>query len=108
MAEFHASTYYLCNSYPGGKDAFLADHKILKGLKPFDATTKKAWRQAVTQVLEGASWIAKEYLGQEIADKVMGMIPYSFNAFMDARLNPYGNFQTIIHGDSWANNAMFK
>ena len=66
------------------------------------------FKPSIESMLETASLIAKEYISDEMAEKVLKLKPHVFYHFMAGWQEPFGNFTTIIHGDSWANNAMFK
>ncbi len=52
--------------------------------------------------------LVEEHHSKELADKIYKYKPHAFFAFFDAWMSPFGNFTTIVHGDAWANNAMFK
>ncbi len=52
--------------------------------------------------------LAKEYMEPSIADKFAAIVPKLWDIFTDGINKPCGLFRTLTHGDSWANNAMFK
>ncbi len=108
LGEFHASTYYLISTYPGGKDNFLAEHPTMKEMKSLGPEMEKSFKDGIDVMVEAVSDMCKTYVSEDLAKKVMQVKPYAFHNFNDAWLKTYGNFTTIIHGDSWANNAMFK
>ncbi len=107
MAEFHAATYHLVTNYPGGKEGLLKDYKTFYGIKPFDETMTMAFKDSFLKSMDTVAVIARDYVSEAVADKIPTFKPHSYDTWIDTLYHPKGRFNTIIHGDSWANNSMF-
>ncbi len=95
-------------THPGGKDKFLADHPIFRGVKSFTPEMQMGFKMSLGSMVDVIGMLAKEYIGEEISDKIKAVRPHVFVHTNDGWLKPHGNFTTICHGDSWANNAMYR
>ena len=63
--------------------------------------------------IDNAKDIAKHYINQEAADKLNKFKPKAFEIFKkyffdDNHLSHNKGYETIVHGDCWQNNAMFR
>ncbi len=108
LAEFHASMYFLMMQHPGGKEKFCKDYEGLAGIKPFDENTEKMMRGNIEQTLTTIEAVVRDLVNDATADKIGRFKPLAYKKWVDAFSNPWGDFGTIIHGDSWFNNAMFR
>ncbi len=108
LAEFHASTYFLMMKHPGGKEGFLEDYPGLSGVNPFDENMEHMMRSSIEQTLTSIEAIVRELVDDKTADKIAKFRPHAYGNWVDAFTLPWGDFATIIHGDSWFNNVMFR
>ena len=108
LAEFHASMYFLMVQHPGGKAGFLNEHEGLKGVKQFDEATEAMMRRSADQTLDTIEAIVRDFMGNQTADKIAKFRPHAYKKWADGLCKPWGDFRTIVHGDSWFNNAMFR
>ena len=60
------------------------------------------------QVCENFALTARDFIGQEAFEKMTNFKNRIMSCFLKGFFEPFGRFQTIIHGDAWTNNAMFK
>ena len=105
LAELHASTYYLMSKHSGGMQGYLDEHQDLVYIKEFDPEEDVMMIKDCVATLEA---LACELIDGKTADKIKKFEPHAFEKWHEAYIKPYGEFQTIIHGDAWINNAMFK
>ncbi len=108
LAEFHASTHYLMSEHSEGKEGYLNDFEDLRCIKDFDATTEGMMKGSIHQGMGTLEAIARELLDDKIANKISAFEPHAYERWYEGFIKPYGHFQTIIHGDAWINNAMFR
>ncbi len=109
LAEFHATNYFLATSHPGGMEGFFDDNECLKGVKPMDGSQVDAYLRAQCEgTLSTVIDICRNLNESEIADKIEKFKPYAFGKVKEAGKDVVGYFKTIIHGDYWVNNCMFK
>ncbi len=108
LAEFHASTYYVMSQHCDGKSGFLNDHKGLKCIKDFDPNHGAMMRQSNDHIQSNIEAIVRELVDDNTANKIQRFRPHAYDIWCEKFMKPHGKFQTIIHGDSWFNNAMFK
>ena len=59
-------------------------------------------------IIENFALTARDYIGQEAFEKMENFKHRAMSCFTKGFKEPYGDFQTIIHGDPWINNAIFK
>lgn len=107
LASFHASTHQMLASV-GGIEAFLKNYPSLRQVNPMAPEFTTDWRSNMEGGLETTAKIAKEYINEEVSIKVANWKDKIWQTFYDGFFTPCGDYQTIIHGDAWQNNVMFK
>ena len=110
LANFHASTHHLVQE-TGGMEIFLEKYPCLRKNNPPNKDVLTVFKQSFLGSMDNAVDIAKDYINAEVSEK-MKKITNAFEIFMKYFFDPYVNkndgYQTIIHGDGWQNNAMFR
>lgn len=111
LARFHATMYHFVESYPGGMDQLFQDHPWFKFKTFFDimgddnSKAFEGWmRSVITQVKESLRAGGRPDLSKSL-DK-------NTNDWM-MRAKTAGtpraeSFRTLVHGDYWYTNMMFK
>ena len=107
LAEYHAASYDFVNKFPGGIDGIVKEHPTLKGIKEFDGTMDKMMRDNIAQMFDIVAMIGKDYIDPALEEKVLKYKPHSAQIWMEGMFRRSGNFGILIHGDSWAKNAMY-
>ena len=59
-------------------------------------------------IIENFALTARDFLGQDAFEKMENFKHRAMSCFLKGFYEPYGVFQTMIHGDPWINNALFK
>jgi 5-methylthioribose kinase len=107
LAEFHAAMYHVMTTIEGDKATFLEKYPTLWGLNEMNPAIKGMFKESQQAVTDTIAKIAKEYFGQDVHDRMVAWKLNSFDIWYNTFLKPVGKFTTIVHGDAWANNAMF-
>ena len=91
----------------GGRDAFLEKYPTLEKVNQFSEESAAFFRKSTDDICENMGLIAKDFISAEAGEKLDAYKDRLWEEFDIGFFEPYGDFQTIIHGDSWANNAMY-
>ncbi len=70
--------------------------------------TEEILKNNMGGIINNIDFLAREYMEPGVADKFAAIVPKLWDMFTAGLNEPCGLFRTLIHGDSWANNAMFK
>ncbi len=108
LAEFHATTYHVINESYGGIEKFRETYPELADLKPMGEGTKQTFKTTLDKIVGNIETLAREFVSDEVAERFVQLGPELFPTLESGLHKPRGRFQTLIHGDSWANNAMFN
>ncbi len=108
LAAFHASTYHIINTKFGGLDEFLEKQTDLALMKPFTEQIRQMFTDTMKDIATNMDILAREHMDADIAERFSKFAPGMIDIFLQGFCKRVGIFQTLIHGDSWMNNAMFK
>lgn len=106
LASFHATTYHLMTRL-GGKLCLLQKYPELENVRPMGADMKSMFQKMQSDIVASSAAIAKAYIDEDASRKMAAYQPRLWPEFQRGMFQPYGQFQTIIHGDAWANNCMY-
>ncbi len=107
LGSLHATTYHVIKVKFGDNEAFIERYPALANLKRVFAADDP-FKAHMDNIARNIDVIIREYMTDEIADRFNKFAPRFFEVFQAGLHKPFGDFRTLIHGDSWANNAMFK
>ena len=107
LASFHATTYQLVQE-SGGKEEFLQKYPSLTNNLPLNGDFETMFKNEFIKHCENYALTAKDFIDERSSENVLKFRDRIWSCFAKGFYQPYGDFQTIIHGDSWINNAMFR
>ena len=107
LASFHASTYQIIQE-SGGQEAFLQKYPTLANNLPLNQEFETMFKTEFNNSWENFALIAKDFIDETTSEKILKFKKKVWSCFEKGFYQSYGDFQTINHGDSWVNNAMFR
>ncbi len=108
LAAFHASAYHFIKTKFGDNGEFVKKHPMMAFFKMIIPETEEMIKSTLMGGAGNIDILARDYMDPGVADRFAKFIPQVWDMFKDGLAKPCGSFNTLIHGDSWANNAMFK
>ena len=107
LASFHASTFQIIQE-SGGQDAFLQKYPTLANNLPLNKEFETMFKKEFNNNCENFALTARDFIDDKTSEKILKFKKKIWSCFEKGFHQPYGDFHSIIHGDSWVNNAMFR
>lgn len=108
LAAYHASSYHVTTSYPGGLEGFSNKYPLLIEFNEFTSEMQEMFKSSQLSNYATCKAVVKEHHSEELAKKMEGFEPNIWETWKTMFFEPTGSFRIIIHGDAWYHNFMFK
>ena len=98
----------------GGVKKILDAYPSLERINPLKEDILAMIEKSILGSIDNAIDIAKDYINHQAAEKVIKFKPKAFQTFKkyffdySEATDSKEGYQTIVHGDAWQNNAMFR
>ena len=107
LASLHASTHHIIEQ-AGGRTVFLENYPDLKYIPRMPEETALIFKNSLEAIVDDAVKIANKVISKNAATNLNQFKPIAWETVDNSYYDSIGEYQTLVHGDSWQNNAMFR